>query len=61
LLNRTGELDRLMTADRLSMANLIVTLAQELWKKERGQYPPKVEDLVGTYLKSLPEAYTSTP
>ena len=54
---RFGEFDRLVAADRLSMANLIVAVASELWKQERGQSPPRPEDLIGTYLKSLPEAY----
>ena len=60
-MNRFGEFDRAVAADRLSMANLIVAVASKLWKKERGQDPPRAEDLVGPYLKALPEAYTSAP
>jgi hypothetical protein len=57
LMVRSGQLARVIDSDRLSMANLTVTVANELCKKERGQYPEHVEELVGPYLKSLPEAY----
>jgi hypothetical protein len=60
-INRFGEFRAGIDADRLAIANLIVTIASELWKKERGQYPSRPEDLVGPYLKSLPEAYLSAP
>ena len=57
LIVRTGELDQMVNSDRRSMANLIVTIASEMWKKERGEYPRQVDELVGPYLKALPPAY----
>src|SRR5262249_3145529 len=35
---------------------LVVTLAGELYRRERGGAPPSEEALVGTYLESLPGA-----
>jgi hypothetical protein len=34
---------------------LVVLLAQELYRRERGKYPPSDEALVGTYLQALPD------
>jgi hypothetical protein len=34
---------------------LVVTLAGELYRRERGVVPPSDEALVGTYLESLPD------
>jgi hypothetical protein len=34
---------------------LVVMLATELYRRERGALPPSEEALVGTYLKSLPD------
>jgi hypothetical protein len=34
---------------------LVVSLAEELYRRERGAMPPSDEALVGTYLKALPE------
>ncbi len=36
---------------------LLVSLANELYKREHGQYPEHAEELVGPYLKALPEGY----
>jgi hypothetical protein len=35
--------------------NLVITLAEELYRRERGNLPPAEEALVGTYLTSLPD------
>jgi hypothetical protein len=38
-----------------SYRQLVVSLAEELYKRDRGATPPSDEALVGTYLKALPE------
>jgi len=47
------------TPDRLrhrrAYANLVLMLASEIYRRDRGHLPPSAESLVGTYLKSLPE------
>ncbi len=45
-------------ADRTAHRNLVIMLATELYRRERGGLPPSEEALVGTYLKSLPEGYS---
>lgn len=47
--------DMALARERSVQANLVVTLANELHKREHGDYPAKAEDLVGPYLKALPE------
>ena len=49
--------DRRGDADRKAHRALVVMLATELYRRERGSFPPSEEALVGTYLKSLPEEY----
>ena len=34
---------------------LVLSLAKELYHRERGVFPPSEEALVGTYLESLPD------
>ena len=46
-----------LASERSLQGNLLVTLANELHKREHGKYPDRVEDLVGPYLKVLPEGY----
>jgi hypothetical protein len=41
--------------ERSAQAALLVALANELYQREHGQFPGRVEDLVGPYLKALPE------
>ena len=43
--------------ERVMQANLLINLANELYQRERGEYPATVEELVGPYLKALPEGY----
>jgi hypothetical protein len=45
--------DRL--ADRRAHAHLVITLASELYRRERGSPPPSEAALVGTYLECLPD------
>ena len=52
-----GAMDKAFRRDRAAFANLLITLANELYKKEKGDYPAKAEALVGPYLKALPEGY----
>jgi hypothetical protein len=43
--------------ERPTQANLVITLANRLYEIERGRPPETVEELIGPYLKSLPEGY----
>jgi hypothetical protein len=54
-----GPIDQAFKRDRANFASLLIMLANELHKKEKGEYPDKVEALVGSYLKALPEGYIS--
>jgi hypothetical protein len=47
--------DRRGVADRKAYRELVIMLATELYYRERGSLPSSDEDLVGTYLKSLPD------
>ena len=42
-------------ADRKAYRELVIMLATELYRRERGSLPSSDEALVGTYLKSLPD------
>jgi hypothetical protein len=35
--------------------DLVMVLAEEIYRRERGRRPPSEDALVGTYLKSLPD------
>jgi hypothetical protein len=41
--------------DRKAHGDLVIMLATEIYRRERGSPPPSDEALVGTYLKSLPD------
>jgi hypothetical protein len=41
--------------DRKDYRDLVVMLAEEIYRRERGSRPPSEDALVGTYLKSLPD------
>ena len=43
--------------ERITQANLLIALANRLFEIERGQPAETVEELVGPYLKALPEGY----
>jgi hypothetical protein len=40
---------------RRTYREMVVTLASELFRRERGSDPPSDEALVGSYLKELPD------
>jgi hypothetical protein len=42
-------------ADRSAYRDLVIMLATEIYRRERGAPPPTEEALVGTYLQSLPD------
>jgi len=42
-------------ADRRAHRDLVIMLATEIYRRERGSLPPSEEALVGTYLKRLPD------
>jgi hypothetical protein len=45
----------LRSRDRRAYRNMVVLLADELHRRERGKFAPSEEALVGTYLKRLPD------
>jgi hypothetical protein len=51
--------ERAIARERSVQGNLLVALANELHKREHGKYPEHVEELVGPYLKALPEGHGS--
>ncbi len=50
-------MDRALKRDRSTFGSLLITLANELHKREKGEYPASVESLVGPYLRTIPEGY----
>jgi hypothetical protein len=50
-------IDKSLARERSLHGALLVDLANELYKREHGQYPEHAEELVGPYLKALPEGY----
>ena len=49
------ELDGPLAQERRCMAALVVTLAEQLYRREHGAPPRSPRDLVGPYLKELPD------
>jgi hypothetical protein len=47
--------DRRTFADRRAHRDLVIMLATEIYRRERGAPPPTEDVLVGTYLQSLPD------
>jgi hypothetical protein len=45
----------LRSAERYSYRRVVILLASELYRRERGNLPPSDEALLGTYLKRLPD------
>ena len=41
--------------DRRAHCDLVLMVATEIYRRERASLPPSTQDLVGTYLKSLPD------
>jgi len=50
-----GFLDNAFLQERAARANLIIALGYELYQRDHGRFPATVEELVGPYLKALPE------
>ena len=57
LLSDLSRVDKAFRRDRSAVANLKIRLANELYKREKGRYPERMEDLVGPYLTEVPEGY----
>ena len=53
-------LESARSRDERTRAALIVHLAEQLYRRERGKEPASPRDLVGPYLKALPAAYVTT-
>ena len=51
--------DRRTVADRKAHRDLVIMLATEIYRRERGAPPPTEDALVGTYLQSLPDDGTA--
>jgi len=47
--------------ERIRQAKLVVHLADQLYRREHGGPPPSPAELVGPYLKELPEGYDESP
>ncbi len=50
-------IDNAFRRDRTAFAHLLITLASELYRKENGADPAKADNLVGRYLRAIPEGY----
>ncbi len=53
--------EKALARERAMQSVLLVSLANEFYKREHGQYPERAEELVGPYLKTLPESYKTNP
>lgn len=51
-------MDEADAAEAAVRASLVVDLADQLYRREQGRPPASPEQLVGPYLKALPEGYT---
>jgi hypothetical protein len=51
--------EKVLARDEEARATLIVHLAEQLYKREKGREPTAVEDLVGPYLKAIPDGYVA--
>ncbi len=52
-----SELEKALEAEQTRQAQLVVAIAEQLYERERGQTPPTIRALVGSYLKEIPEGY----
>jgi hypothetical protein len=52
-------IDRSLARERGNQASLLLALANGLYAREHGKPPETVEELVGPYLKALPEGYAA--
>jgi hypothetical protein len=51
--------ETILVSDEQARASLVVHLAEQLYKREKGREPTSVEELVGPYLKALPVGYVA--
>jgi hypothetical protein len=54
------EADGILARERSRQAALVVTLAEQLYRREHGRPPSDVGELVGPYLEAIPEDYAPT-
>jgi hypothetical protein len=52
-----SELEKELEGEQTRQAQLVVAIAALLYERERGQAPPTIRALVGSYLKEIPEGY----
>jgi len=52
-----GSVNAALARERATQARLVIALANKLYQRERGKPPETFEELVGPYLKALPEGY----
>jgi hypothetical protein len=57
----TAHIFECVSTERVKQARLIITLASQLYLRERGRLPESPEEVVGAYLKELPEGYEPEP
>ena len=57
VLPRLTELQQALRDEQSAQARFIVTLAEELYRREHGKRPSSVGELVGVYLNELPEGF----
>ncbi len=57
ILPATSALEKALTRERATRASLLIHLAERLYIREHGKPPASVDQLVGPYLKTLPEGY----
>ncbi len=58
-LDTFGFLDNAFNLERATRASLLISLGSELYQRDHGRFPATVEELVGPYLKALPEGYVA--
>jgi len=57
--NRLSDVLQAFDRDRSLHANLMIALGNELYQRDHGAYPVTAGELVGPYLKALPEGYVA--
>jgi hypothetical protein len=50
---------KLAGSKEITRADLIIHLAKQIYKREKGREPSSVQELVGPYLKAIPAGYTT--
>jgi hypothetical protein len=52
-----SELEKMLEDEQRRQAQLVVAIAEQLYQRERGVAPTTIRDLVGSYLKEIPQGY----